>query len=135
MKNYSRQYLKGLLRDYPLLQERIEVRKESIRNPDRQDTDENIGGSSGNRISDVVGSVAIKVADDELINVYEYYRVAIDTTLKRCNEDTQKIIAMRYFEQLNQDDVSKKLALTVAVIRACENDFLKKLGRRLKLMR
>lgn len=135
MKNYSKQYLKGLLREYPLLQDQIEARKKAIRNPESHEVDENIGGSSGNRITSVVESVAVKIADDEIISTYEYYHDAINSTLQRSNKDTRKIIELRYFRQWDQKDTSEELGVPISVVRTFENAFLKKLARRLKLMR
>ena len=135
MRNYTKQYLQGLLREYPLLEEKIALRRESLMNPDSSIVDENIGGGSSNTVSSVVESVAVKIADDELINLYERNKKDIDTTLNQSNEVAREVIRLRYFEQLRQCDVADELKTTVAVVRMCENVFLKKLARRLKLMR
>ena len=50
VKNYTRDYLKGVLREYPSLSKEIKKRKEAILNPDNQSADENTGGIRGSEV-------------------------------------------------------------------------------------
>nr|WP_321303362.1 hypothetical protein [uncultured Trichococcus sp.] len=134
MKNYTRDYLKGVLRDYPLLSKEIEKRKEAILNPDNPRMDENTGGIRGSEVGRPVEAVAVKIADDEEINNLLNHKKAIDITLSHFSKDVQNVVKLRYFEQLCQADVSKQLGLTVAAVRVSENAFLNRLARKLKLM-
>lgn len=134
MKNYTRDYLKGVLREYPSLSNEIKKRKEAILNPDNQSADENTGGIRGSEVGRPVEAVAVKIADDEEINNLLNHKNAIDLTMSHFNKDVQDVVRLRYFEQLCQADVSKQLGLTVAAIRVSENAFLKRLARKLKLM-
>lgn len=134
MKNYTRDYLKGVLREYPSLSNEIKKRKEAILNPDNQNADENTGGIRGSEVGRPVEAVAVKIADDEEINNLLNHKNAIDLTMSHFNKEVQDVVRLRYFEQLCQADVSKQLGLTVAAIRVSENAFLKRLARKLKLM-
>ena len=134
MKNYTRDYLKGVLREYPSLSNEIKKRKEAILNPDNKSADENTGGIRGSEVGRPVEAVAVKIADDEEINNLLNHKNAIDLTLSHFNKEVQDVVRLRYFEQLCQADVSKQLGLTVAAIRVSENAFLKRLARKLKLM-
>lgn len=134
MKNYTRDYLKGVLREYPSLSNEIKKRKEAILNPDNQNADENTGGIRGSEVGRPVEAVAVKIADDEEINNLLNHKNAIDLTMSHFNKEVQDVVRLRYFEQFCQADVSKQLGLTVAAIRVSENAFLKRLARKLKLM-
>lgn len=134
MKNYTRDYLNGVLREYPSLSNEIKKRKEAILNPDNQNADENTGGIRGSEVGRPVEAVAVKIADDEEINNLLNHKNAIDLTMSHFNKEVQDVVRLRYFEQLCQADVSKQLGLTVAAIRVSENAFLKRLARKLKLM-
>lgn len=136
MKNYTKNYLQGILRDYPQFDFKIEKRKASLRNPDTVETDENIGGTSGNNVGSPVERIATAIADDEEIAILESHQKAIKEILNRSDATTRDVIRLRYFEkQLKQVDVSKELGVTIATVRILEIQYIKKLARKMKLMR
>lgn len=134
VKNYTRDYLKGVLREYPSLEKEIHKRRESILNPDSMRVDENTGGIRGSEVGRPTEAVAVKIMDDEGINNLLMHKNAVEITLSQFNKDVQNVVKLRYFEQLCQADVSEQLGLTVAAIRVSENAFLNRLARKLKLM-
>ena len=134
MKNYTKQYLKALTREYPHMNEYIESRREELLHPVEREIDQNIGGGQGNQVGNPVESVVMRITQDDKLNAYEKNKLAIEVSLKKLDPILQKVIHCRYFKQLSQDDTSQELAMTVAMIRSAEYEFFRNLARRLELM-
>lgn len=134
MNRHSREYIKGILRAYPFLEDKIAERKLALLHPESKESDENIGGGSSNRTSDVVAAVAVKIADDEEIQLLERYKRTIGDTLQGLHKDVQDVIDCRYLKGMNQKETSEELQMTVATIRICEEKAFRELRRKLKLL-
>lgn len=134
MKNYTKQYLKAVTREYPYMNDYIARRREAILSPNDTETDENIGGGRSSTVGRPVEALALKIAEDEQIGVCEKHKQAIETTLLKMEPVMQEVIKKRYFYQLSQDSVSEELAVTIAFIRVTEAEYFRDLARRLKLM-
>jgi RinA family phage transcriptional activator len=134
MNRHSREYIKGILRAYPFLEDKIAERKLALLHPESKESDENIGGGSSNRTSDVVAAVAVKIADDEDIQLLERYKRTIGDTLQGLHKDVQDVIDCRYLKGMNQKETADKLGLTVAMIRCYEEEAFRKLCKRLNLL-
>jgi RinA family phage transcriptional activator len=134
MNRHSREYIKGILRAYPFLEDKIAERKLALLHPESKESDENIGGGSSNRTSDVVASVAVKIADDEDIQLLERYKRTIGDTLQGLHKDVQDVIDCRYLKGMNQKETADKLGLTIAIIRCYEEEAFRKLCKRLNLL-
>lgn len=134
MDKHTRQYIKGALLKYPEYEALIEARREKILHPDNMIVDENIGGGSSNRRSDVVAAVAVRVAEDEDIAVWQSQKKIIDDVLQQIAPEIREVIRCRYFKSMTQSEVSDKLKLTVAVVRIYEDIVFRKLRKKMKLM-
>lgn len=134
MDKHTRQYIKGALLRYPEYEALIEARREKILHPDNMIVDENIGGGSSNRRSDVVAAVAVRVAEDEDIAVWQSQKKIIDDVLQQVAPEIREVIRCRYFNSMTQSEVSDKLKLTVAVVRIYEDIVFRKLRKKMKLM-
>ena len=134
MNRHSREYIKGILRAYPLLEDKIAERKLALLHPESKESDENIGGGSSGQVGSVVETVAVKIADDEEIQLLERYKRTIGDTLQGLHKDVQDVIDCRYLKGMNQKETADKLGLTIAMIRCYEEEAFRKLRRKLNLL-
>lgn len=97
MKRSTFRKMEDVLRDYPLLNRKIESVEEEIRYPYRE-PDDNVGGGKAQykKTQPELGTL-ILLEDDERIKSFKMQRQAVDECLDEACDDAKTIIRELYF--------------------------------------
>lgn len=107
--------------DIPSLKQQLRFREWEL--TENKTTDENIGGSKGNRISDTTGDKAILLAGDERYQNLKKNVEAIEYVIKKVSEDKKQRLLREFMEMkyiskessyMDWDDVAIELGITKA---------------------
>lgn len=90
--------IEEILRDYPNVDKYIEEREQELMYP-MQETDENVGGGKGNKISKPQERMVITLESDRRLNQLKKQRDAVEECYINSDEDTQHIISELYFRK------------------------------------
>ena len=124
--------------DIPSLKKQLKFREWEL--TENKTTDENIGGSKGNKISDTTGNKAILLAEDERYQSLKKIVDAIEYVIKKVSEDKKQrllreFMEMKYISEessyLDWEDVAIELDITKSKAYKLRNKLIDMTARRL----
>lgn len=102
---------------------------------ENKSTDENIGGSKGNKISDTTANKAILLAEDEQYQNFKRIIRAIETVYNSSKAEIKKFADIRYFSEdssyIDWDTVADEMRSTKPKVYGMRNQLIDRTAREL----
>ncbi|UQS85850.1 hypothetical protein MOO46_07875 (plasmid) [Apilactobacillus apisilvae] len=107
MQKDTRNFVEGLLRDYPRIPRYIHRKEQEIKYPFRAYRDDNVGGGQGHSNNDSpTERIVFNIAGCDVIEGFKKQRNAISKALKKSDPVFVKVVERYYFDEYNTLSIS-----------------------------